>query len=102
MLSSQLHAMTEILPLAGLDRLAEHLPTAWIEEALAATDTASIQRRRLPSEQVVWLVDRSVNTFTNKPVTAMIPYGPWTGGGHGKNKRTGGTGVVGRAKGDAV
>ena len=56
MLSSQLHATTKILPLAGLDRLAEHLPTAWIEEALAATDTASIQRRRLPAEQVVWLV----------------------------------------------
>ena len=56
MLSSQLHATTEILPLAGLDRLAEHLPTAWIEEALAATGTASIRRRRLPAEQVVWLV----------------------------------------------
>ena len=38
MLSSQLHATTEILPLAGLGRLAEHLPTAWIEEALAARE----------------------------------------------------------------
>lgn len=56
MLSSQLNATTEILPVAGLDRLAEHLPTAWIEEALAATGTASIRRRRLPAEQVVWLV----------------------------------------------
>lgn len=56
MLSSQLHATTEILPLAGLGRLAEHLPTAWIEEALAATGTASLRRRRLPAEQVVWLV----------------------------------------------
>ena len=42
--------------MAGLDRLAEHLPTAWIEEALAATGTASIRRRRLPAEQIVWLV----------------------------------------------
>lgn len=56
MLSSSLHATTEYVPLAGLDRLAEHLPTAWIEEALAATGTASIGRRRLPAEQVVWLV----------------------------------------------
>lgn len=56
MLSSSLHATTECVPLAGLDRLAEHLPTAWIEEALAATGTASIRRRRLPAEQVVWLV----------------------------------------------
>jgi hypothetical protein len=56
MLSSPLHATTNILPVAGLDRLAEHLPTAWIEEALAATGTASLRRRRLPAEQVVWLV----------------------------------------------
>ena len=56
MLSSQLHATADVLPLAGLDRLAEHLPLAWIEEALAATGTASIRRRRLPAEQVVWLV----------------------------------------------
>jgi hypothetical protein len=56
MLSSQLHLTTDILPLAGLDRLAAHLPLSWIEEALAATGTASIWRRRLPAEQVVWLV----------------------------------------------
>lgn len=56
MLSSQLHATTGVLPLAGLDRLAEHLPQAWIEAALSATGTASIRRRRLPAEQVVWLV----------------------------------------------
>lgn len=56
MLSSQLHATTDVLPLAGLDRLAAHLPLAWIEEALAVTGTASIRRRRLPAEQVVWLV----------------------------------------------
>ena len=56
MLSSQLHATTDVLPVAGLDRLAEHLPTAWIEQALTATGTASIRRRRLPAEQVVWLV----------------------------------------------
>ena len=45
-----------MLPVAGLDRLAEHLPMAWIEQALSATGTASIRRRRLPAEQVVWLV----------------------------------------------
>jgi len=56
MLSSPLHATTDVLPLAGLDRLAEHLPVAWIEQALAATGTASIRWRRLPAEQVVWLV----------------------------------------------
>ena len=56
MLSSQLYATTDVLALAGLDRLATHLPLSWIEEALAATGTASIRRRRLPAEQVVRLV----------------------------------------------
>ena len=56
MFSSQLHATRELLPVAGLDRLAEHLPMAWIDQALSATGTASIRRRRLPAEQVVWLV----------------------------------------------
>ena len=32
------------------------MPQAWIEAALGATGTASIRRRRLPAEQVVWLV----------------------------------------------
>jgi len=39
--------------LDGLSRLIE-LP--WIEQALQATGKASIQRRRLPAEHVVWLV----------------------------------------------
>ncbi|TVO63043.1 IS4 family transposase [Denitromonas ohlonensis] len=56
MLSSQLHATTQIIPVAGLNRLAEHLPAAWIEQALDLTGTASVRRRRLPAEQVVWLV----------------------------------------------
>jgi len=56
MRSSRCSPTTEVLPLAGLDRLAEHLPLAWIEQALAATGKASIRRRRLPAEQVVWLV----------------------------------------------
>jgi hypothetical protein len=56
MLSSQLHAATDFLPMAGLNRLAEHLPTAWIEQAPQATGTASIRRQRLAAEQVVWLV----------------------------------------------
>lgn len=33
-----------------------HLDRAWIEEALLSTGTATIRKRRLPSEQVVWLV----------------------------------------------
>jgi hypothetical protein len=34
----------------------KHLDPVFIEEALQATDTATLRRRRLPAEQVVWLV----------------------------------------------
>jgi len=37
-------------------RFRQHVDPAWIEEALQATGTASVRRRRLPAEQVVWLV----------------------------------------------
>jgi len=55
-LSLELTAATESFPMEGLGRLGEHLPIEWIEEALASTGTASIRKRRLPAEQVVWLV----------------------------------------------
>lgn len=41
------------------DRFADirrHLDPAWIERALEATGTATLRKRRLPAEQVVWLV----------------------------------------------
>ncbi len=57
MLSSHLTYLIEAQqPAADLSRLAEHLPYEWIEHAVAATGAASIRRRRLPAEQVVWLV----------------------------------------------
>lgn len=37
-------------------RLGEHLPYEWIEQAVAATGRASIRHRRLPAEQMVWLI----------------------------------------------
>ncbi len=37
-------------------RLGEHLPYEWIEQALVLTDKASIRQRRMPAQQVVWLV----------------------------------------------
>ncbi|KAI3596549.1 hypothetical protein D8I24_7323, partial [Cupriavidus necator H850] len=56
MLSEQVHTALELSEPASFARLSEHLPMAWIEQALAATGTASVRRRRLPAEQVVWLV----------------------------------------------
>lgn len=56
MLPCHLSVTTDVMPTIGFDRLAEHLPCEWIEQALAAHGVASIRRRRLPAEQVVWLV----------------------------------------------
>jgi transposase IS4-like protein/DDE family transposase len=36
--------------------LKQHLDPAWIEEALQAAGIATIRRRRLPAEQVIWIV----------------------------------------------
>jgi hypothetical protein len=37
-------------------RLLSSIDAAWIEEALEETGTATVRKRRLPAEQVVWLV----------------------------------------------
>jgi Insertion element 4 transposase N-terminal/Transposase DDE domain len=56
----RLEQALEVLPgfvvPADLGRFRENLDPAWIEEALDATGTASVRRRRLPAQQVVWLV----------------------------------------------
>jgi hypothetical protein len=37
-------------------RFRQHIDPRWIDEALAATGTASVRRRRMPADQVVWMV----------------------------------------------
>ena len=34
----------------------KNVPAQWVESALHATGTATVRKRRLPAEQVVWLV----------------------------------------------
>ncbi len=57
MLSDALSLVTD-LPRSPPDwrRLGEHLPYEWIEAALEYKGKASIRVRRLPAQQVVWLV----------------------------------------------
>lgn len=40
----------------SFDDLRRHIDPVWIHEALEATGTATLRRRRLPAEQVIWLV----------------------------------------------
>jgi hypothetical protein len=41
---------------ASFSLFAQSLDRAWVEQALTATGTATIRRRKLPAEYVVWLV----------------------------------------------
>jgi hypothetical protein len=40
----------------SFDTFSRHMDRAWVEEALLSTEKATIRRRRLPAEQVIWLV----------------------------------------------
>ena len=39
-----------------IDRMKQHLDPLWIEEALALAGSVTLRKRRLPADQVVWLV----------------------------------------------
>lgn len=56
MLVDDLRPLVESQPPLEWDRLGQHLPYEWIERAIQASGSASIRRRRLPAQQVVWLV----------------------------------------------
>jgi hypothetical protein len=53
------------------DRFREHIRPEWIEEALEATGTATLRRRRLPVEQVIWLV-LGIALFRNSGIDEVV------------------------------
>lgn len=56
MFDDAIHFLVEEQERPDWRRLGQHLPYEWIEQAVAYTGKASIRQRRLPAEQVVWLV----------------------------------------------
>lgn len=50
--------------------LTQHLDPRWIEEALLATGTATLRRRRLPAEQTVWLL-LGMAVMRDLPISAV-------------------------------
>ena len=56
---------------ADLDQLRQHLKPEWIEDALKWSGTTSIRRRRLPAEQVVWLV-LGMALFRREPIERIV------------------------------
>jgi hypothetical protein len=55
----------------SLDSFRNRVPAEWIEQALAATGTATMRRRRLPAEQVLWLVI-GVALFRDRPIEEVV------------------------------
>lgn len=56
MFDDTLHFLANHLESPDWRRLGEHLPVEWIEQAVRSTEATSIRHRRLPAEQVVWLM----------------------------------------------
>jgi len=50
--------------------LTKHLDPAWVEEALVATGTATIRRRRMPAERTVWLM-LGMAVMRDLPISAV-------------------------------
>jgi Insertion element 4 transposase N-terminal/Transposase DDE domain len=57
----------------AFDRLRKNLNPDWVEQALDATGTATIRRRRLPAEQVVWLV-LGMALYRRLPIDELVEH----------------------------
>jgi len=55
----------------AFDQVCRQLPVQWIDQALQATGTASIRRRRLPAEQVIWLV-LGIALYRNESIDTVV------------------------------
>jgi hypothetical protein len=53
------------------EQLRRHIDPEWVEEALAATGTATVRRRRLPAEQVLWIV-LGMALFRNESIERVV------------------------------
>jgi hypothetical protein len=54
-----------------LDTFARHLDREWVDEALLATGTATVRSRRLPGQQVVWLV-LGMGLMRDRPIVDVV------------------------------
>jgi hypothetical protein len=55
----------------SFERFRSQIPFDWIEQALATTGTSTIRRRRLPAEQVIWLVI-GVALFRDRAIEEVV------------------------------
>ncbi len=55
----------------AFERVQASIDPDWIDEALQATGTATLRRRRLPAEQVIWLV-LGMALYRNRPIDEIV------------------------------
>jgi Insertion element 4 transposase N-terminal/Transposase DDE domain len=67
------HAFSEVAAVspATFSDIRRHIDPEWVERALAVTGTATLRRRRLPAEQVVWLVI-AMALFRNRSIADVV------------------------------
>lgn len=61
---------SSLLP-SAYERFRAQFDVAWIEEALGTTGTATLRKRRLPAEQVVWLVI-GMALLRDRPIAEVV------------------------------
>lgn len=68
------HWLIDVDTFAAPESLAlfqKELPLEWIEQALDSTNKASMRRRKLPAELVVWLIV-GIGLYRDKPITEVV------------------------------
>lgn len=71
MLQQALHDVAHVALPDTLAGLKQHLDPSWIEEALTWSGTTTIRRRRLPAEQIVWLVI-GMALYRREPIERVV------------------------------
>src|SRR5262245_60968577 len=70
-LDSALHEVAAVSVGDRLEGLKQHLRAEWVEEALAAAGTVTLRRRRLPADQVIWMVI-GMGLIRNQSIEAVV------------------------------
>lgn len=65
------HAAATFAAPPELEDFRKRIDPAWVEAALAATGTATLRRRRLPADQVVWIV-LGMGMFRDRPIEDVV------------------------------
>lgn len=63
--------LSDLFNFSDLSTFTQNIPVEWVESALQLSAQASIRRRRLPSDQVLWLV-LGMALFRDEPIHEVV------------------------------